>query len=144
VAFEYAGYVDVLTALAPGTPMTGVVGTGGGSRSAVWNQVKADVLGLPYRAAPEVDAGTRGAATVAAVSAGCEPWEASADQTRTWRPDPAAAGPLRRARTRYRRWTDALRDLYAEDSAAEDAAAEDSAGENSFADDRGTTIERTR
>ena len=112
VAFEYAGYRDVLAAVAPGTPMTEVVGTGGGSRSAVWNQIKADALDLPYRAAPEVDAGTRGAATVAAVSAGCEPWAPSADHARTWQPDPAAVGTLRRARTRYQRWTAALEDLY--------------------------------
>jgi xylulokinase len=115
VAYEYAGYLDVLAALVPGTPVTGVVGTGGGSRSAVWNQIKADVLQVPYTAAAEVDAGTRGAAAVAAVSAGCEPWAAPADQTRTWYPDAEAADTLRHARTRYRRWTAALSDLYADD-----------------------------
>ena len=120
VAYEYAGYLDVLAALVPGTPVTTVVGTGGGSRSAVWNQIKADVLGVPYTAAAEVDAGTRGAAAVAAVSAGAEPWAPPADQTRTWRPDAGAAGTLRHARTRYRRWTAALADLYADDRATGD------------------------
>ena len=115
VAFEYAGYLDVLTTLVPGTPVTGVVGTGGGSQSAVWNQIKADVLQVPYTGAGEVDAGTRGAAAVAAVSAGSDPWEAPADQTRTWRPNRTTAEALRGARFRYRRWTEALRDLYAHD-----------------------------
>ena len=115
MAYEYAGYLDVLAALVPGTPVTTVVGTGGGSRSAVWNQIKANVLGVPYTAAAEVDAGTRGAAAVAAVSAGSEPWAPPADQTRTWRPDAGAATTLRNARTRYRRWTAALSDLYADD-----------------------------
>ena len=116
VAFEYAGYLDVLAALAPGTPVTGVVGTGGGSRSAVWNQIKADVLEVPYAAAGEVDAGTRGAASLAAVSAGRDPWDAPADSTRTWVPDAAAARTLRPARARYRRWTAALSELYAADA----------------------------
>ncbi|HEY0238285.1 MAG TPA: FGGY family carbohydrate kinase [Friedmanniella sp.] len=115
VAFEYAGYLDVLTALAPGSPVTSVVGTGGGSRSAVWNQIKADVLQVPYVGAGEVDAGTRGAAALAAVSAGCDPWAAPVDQTQTWAPDGAAADVLRRTRARYRRWTEALVDLYARD-----------------------------
>ena len=104
----------------PGTPVTGVVGTGGGSRSAVWNQIKADVLEVPYAAAGEVDAGTRGAASLAVVSAGRDPWDAPADQTRTWSPDADAARTLRPARTRYRRWTAALSDLYAADTGESD------------------------
>ncbi|MGI3780850.1 MAG: hypothetical protein ACRYG2_08730, partial [Janthinobacterium lividum] len=59
-----------------------------------------------------VDAGTRGAATVALVSAGGEPWATSADDARTWRPDRTATDVLRRARGRYRRWTAALAELY--------------------------------
>lgn len=116
VAFEYAGYRDVLTGLAPGTPVTEVVGTGGGSRSAMWNQIKADVLEVPYTAAVEVDAGTRGAASLAAVTAGRDPWAAPVDHTRTWSPDADAARTLRPARARYRRWTAALSDLYADDA----------------------------
>ena len=63
----------------------------------------------PYTAAGEVDAGTRGAASLAAVSAGRDPWEAPADQTRTWVPGRGRRTcTLRPARARYRRWTAAL------------------------------------
>lgn len=121
VAFEYAGYLDVLGRLAPGSDVSTVVGTGGGSRSAVWNQIKADVLQTEYRAASQVDAGTRGAASLAAVSCGHAPWDPPADQVRTWQPDPTASAVLRRARTRYQRWTAALRDLYTDESSRGDA-----------------------
>ena len=44
--------------------------TGGGSKSAVWMQMKADVLGLPITAMKTVDAGTVGCAMLTGIAAG--------------------------------------------------------------------------
>ena len=47
VAFEYAAYRDVLTTLYPDFSPRELRVTGGGERSAVWNRIKATVLGMP-------------------------------------------------------------------------------------------------
>jgi xylulokinase len=109
IAFEYRRYADVAQILVPGSSIDEVVGTGGGSRSRVWNQIKADVLGSPYRPVTGIEAGTRGAALVAMAALGHD------------RPplDPSASGPVvlpdadnrsayRDAYTRYHRWSDRL------------------------------------
>lgn len=44
--------------------------TGGGARSKVWMQMKADVLGLPITALKTVDAGTVGSAMLTGVAVG--------------------------------------------------------------------------
>lgn len=45
--------------------------TGGGARSPVWMQMKADILGLPVAALETADAGTVGSAMLTGISAGC-------------------------------------------------------------------------
>ena len=45
VALEYGLYRQILLALNPGLRLTDIRVTGGGERSAVWNAIKADVLG---------------------------------------------------------------------------------------------------
>src|SRR5690606_38680896 len=46
VAFEYAYYLRILRELLPGLALDEARVIGGGARSAVWNQIKADVLGV--------------------------------------------------------------------------------------------------
>ena len=43
---------------------------GGGARSATWNQIKADVLGVPYQRLAGSEFGTWGAAMIAGKAAG--------------------------------------------------------------------------
>ncbi|MGL4650345.1 MAG: FGGY-family carbohydrate kinase, partial [Caldilineaceae bacterium] len=43
---------------------------GGGARSPVWNQIKADVLGVPYQRLEAAEYGTWGAAMIAGKAAG--------------------------------------------------------------------------
>ena len=43
---------------------------GGGARSAVWNQIKADVLGVPYQRLSRVEFGTWGSAMIAGKAVG--------------------------------------------------------------------------
>ncbi|MFN3216781.1 MAG: xylulokinase [Acidimicrobiales bacterium] len=47
IAYEYADFLDVFAA--NGAPVREVLAVGGGARSAVWNQIKADAVGLPWR-----------------------------------------------------------------------------------------------
>jgi len=46
---------------------------GGGSRSAIWSQIRADALGLPHDVAASADTCPIGAAMIAAVAAGLQP-----------------------------------------------------------------------
>lgn len=81
---------------------------GGGSRSAVWNQLRADVLGVPLHHPPEAGSGY-GAAALAASGAGggtlagvLAGW---IGRTEVVRPDPGAAQRLAPA---YHRWREEL------------------------------------
>ena len=48
VAYEYAYYLDIERKLLPDLEFKEARVIGGGSRSDLWNQIKADVLGIPY------------------------------------------------------------------------------------------------
>lgn len=53
-----------------GLPAREVLLLGGGARSRVWNQIRADVLGVPHHVAARTDATPIGAAMIAAVAVG--------------------------------------------------------------------------
>lgn len=109
IAFEYRGYVDAVRRRVPGLTLRSVTGVGGGSRSAVWNQIKADVLEVPYVPVRGVEAGTRGAATVAAVAIGHSPWPLAATSYGTVAEPDLAQGPAYlRAYEEYRWWAEHL------------------------------------
>ena len=91
---------------------------GGGSRSALWNQVKADVCGLPVITLEGDDAAVRGDAMIAGVAAGiftdlsaaCAAMVTVRDR---YEPDPATRTAYADAYGRYVRLFDALRPLFA-------------------------------
>ncbi|MCW2954366.1 MAG: hypothetical protein JWQ48_3536 [Conexibacter sp.] len=70
IAFEYATYMRAMQRLHPQTAFTSVRAIGGGARSAGWNQIKADVLGLPVDRVTVEETATRGAALLAAAAVG--------------------------------------------------------------------------
>jgi xylulokinase len=73
-AFEYCGAKTHLKQLSPTMQLQEVFVSGGGSRSDVWNQIKADVLGSAYRRLVDSDLSTlRGDALVAAKARGWQP-----------------------------------------------------------------------
>jgi xylulokinase len=70
VAFEYAYYLQILRDLLPAFALVQARVVGGGARSQNWNQIKADVLGIPYQRLQGNEFGTWGAAMIAGKAAG--------------------------------------------------------------------------
>ncbi|HXE46289.1 MAG TPA: FGGY family carbohydrate kinase [Conexibacter sp.] len=68
IAFIVRRNVEALTEL--GVPIASVRAIGGGSRSPLWKQIEADVLGLPVVTMRQPDAGALGAAILAGVGVG--------------------------------------------------------------------------
>ena len=70
IAYEYAWYLRVLGEYIPNLELTEARIVGGGARSDVWNQIKADVLGVPYQRLAGDEFGTWGAAMIAGKAVG--------------------------------------------------------------------------
>ena len=107
VAYEYAFYLDIERELIPSVTFNEVRVVGGGSRSAVWNQIKADVLGIPYVQLNVTEAAALGAAILAGHGVGVfEDWEASVARftrpVRRFEPDGNATARYRPLAAYYR------------------------------------------
>ena len=99
-----------------GLPAREVLLVGGGARSRVWAQIRADALGVPHRVAAEPDATPIGAAMIAAVAAGLAPDLATLaarvpPPAATFLPSADAAGRSAEAYARYRRLIEQLAPL---------------------------------
>ena len=70
VALEYCVYRDVLQSVNPELKIREVRITGGGERSAVWNQIKADALGIPVVQINRHEGAPMGAALLAGYGVG--------------------------------------------------------------------------
>jgi xylulokinase len=70
MAYEYAYYLGILKDLIPGSELIEARAVGGGARSQVWNQIKADVLGVPYQTLQRSEFGTWGCALIAGKAVG--------------------------------------------------------------------------
>jgi xylulokinase len=70
VAYEYAYYLGILRDLLPDLRLIEARVIGGGARSALWNQIKADVLGVPFQRLQGSEFGTWGCALIAGKAAG--------------------------------------------------------------------------
>ncbi len=70
IAYEYAWYLAILRETLPQLALHEARVLGGGARSSVWNQIKADVLGVPYQRLAAAEYGTWGAALIAGKAAG--------------------------------------------------------------------------
>jgi xylulokinase len=82
VAYEYAYYLKILRELLPGLELIEARVVGGGARSPIWNQIKADVLNVQYQRLKGNEFGTWGAALIAGKAAGViDDLAAHAEQT---------------------------------------------------------------
>ena len=70
VAYEYAYYLNILKDLLPELKLVEARVVGGGARSGVWNQIKADILNVPYQRLKGNEFGAWGAAMIAGKAAG--------------------------------------------------------------------------
>lgn len=81
VAYEYALYLRQVRALHPELGEVVVRGVGGGSGSALWGRLKADVMGVSYRPLARQEGGALGSALIAGRAVGLiEDMAASADR----------------------------------------------------------------
>jgi xylulokinase len=114
-AFGLRDVVERLRALGVATRAVRLLG--GGARSRLWAQVRADVTGLPVECSAVADAAAVGAALLAAVaSAGWTDLAAAARQVgavaMTREPQPAARSAYNEAHARYRRLFGCLRPMF--------------------------------
>ena len=70
VAYEYAYYLKILKEFLPELEFMEARVVGGGARSGVWNQIKADVLNVPYQKLKGNEFGAWGAAMIAGKASG--------------------------------------------------------------------------
>jgi len=70
IAYEYAIYKDIIDGLVPGQSYDYVLGVAGGSASRAFSQIKADVLGTPYRSGALADTALLGCASIAGYGVG--------------------------------------------------------------------------
>jgi xylulokinase len=70
IAYEYAYYLKILRQALPELVLVEARVVGGGARSEFWNQIKADVLNVPYQKLKGSEFGTWGAAMIAGKAAG--------------------------------------------------------------------------
>ncbi|NIN69764.1 MAG: xylulose kinase [Anaerolineae bacterium] len=70
VAYEYAYYLDIEKSLLPDLEFKEARVIGGGSRSDLWNQIKADVLGIPYVQLNREEYAVLGSAIIAGYAVG--------------------------------------------------------------------------
>lgn len=70
IAYEYAFYLNILRNAIAGLELTETRVIGGGARSDIWNQMKADILNVPYQRLSRSEFGTWGAAMIAGKAAG--------------------------------------------------------------------------
>jgi xylulokinase len=101
VALEYAAYKRALLALYPKFRLTELRIAGGGEKSELWNQIKADVLGAPVRRIGASEGAPRGAAMLAGWGVGVLKNLPTA--AKTWAPLGAKTRPNRLLAPHYSR-----------------------------------------
>jgi xylulokinase len=70
VAYEYAYYLGILRELIPNLDLIEARVIGGGARNPLWNQIKADVLGIPFQRLQRTEFATWGCALIAGYAVG--------------------------------------------------------------------------
>lgn len=97
IAYEYAFYLSVLKKMYPQYDFNRLYTMGGGAKSALFSQIKADVLGIEVRTCDEVDTALRGVAMVAAKALGI----GAPGRMRTWKQEENVLIPKQHTRGKY-------------------------------------------
>ena len=125
IAFEYAGWARLASA-AGGVRLSEARVLGGGARSRVWNQIKADVLGIDWVPTLTQEAGVLGDALIAAAATGhvedmaatIEQWQATGDPVH---PDPEAHHTYSRLEPAYHHMAESFGSIFEKLQEAHDA-----------------------
>jgi len=117
-AYEYASVLAIMRENYPGLACDEIRVIGGGARSDLWNQVKADVLGVRYARLSRDDCAMLGAVLLAGSAVGiftdlAAEAAAFTVTTRIYEPDPARTAHYARYVEIYRGLFDRERDLFA-------------------------------
>ncbi|MEX1133988.1 MAG: FGGY family carbohydrate kinase [Acidimicrobiia bacterium] len=110
IAYQYAEWADLMSEAGGKTPDEARV-LGGGARSGLWNQIKADVLGIEWVPTTREDCGVLGDALIAAVGTGRLDISELAETARRWQPTGESIRPDPERHTRYRHYREAFREL---------------------------------
>jgi xylulokinase len=70
VGYEYAWYLRILRELAPELNLLEARVIGGGAKSEIWNQIKSDILSVPYAQLGRKECATWGSAMIAGKASG--------------------------------------------------------------------------
>ena len=111
VAYEYDVYLQALRNLFPTQTLHEMFSVGGGAKSRLMMQIKADVLGLPVRSFQLSDAALCGSAAIAAHGTGCMP--DYRERILTARQERLLLAPQQSVRTCYHAASTAYRDALA-------------------------------
>jgi xylulokinase len=103
IAFQYAEWAGRIAELG-GTQPTQARALGGGARSPLWNQIKADVLGIDWVPTSREESGVLGDALIAAAATGHV--EDAAEKAREWQ---ATGAPFQPDPDRHRRYAELLK-----------------------------------
>lgn len=112
----YEMYLNYTNVLKGGANPKKLHATGGGAKSAVWMQMKADVLGIPIVALNTVDAGTVGSAMLTGIALGIfkdldDAAKAMVEETVTYEPRMDYHEKYMEIYKKYEKLYDAVRDL---------------------------------
>jgi xylulokinase len=115
IGYEYAWYLRILCGLAPELSLVGARAIGGGAKSEAWNQIKADILSVPYQQLTRKECATWGSALVAGKASGLIPDLTEAATAlapvggKVLSPNPELRDIYRAALERYLYWQDQLK-----------------------------------
>jgi xylulokinase len=118
IAFEYAYTLGIFCKLIPNLALVEARAIGGGARSDRWNQIKADVLGVPYQRLQRVEFATWGSALIGGYAVGLYPDLASAASDAAELrgapilPQPELAPVYRELAARYSGWQKVLSEAF--------------------------------
>ena len=73
IAYDYAQALEIVRSYTPDVHFSEVRVIGGGAKSDLWNQIKADVLGVPYVRLPREDVAALGCAIMGGHAVGIYP-----------------------------------------------------------------------
>lgn len=120
IAYEYRYYLDILREYISDLSLTEARVIGGGARSPVWNQIKADVLNVPYQRLNRSEFATWGCALIAGHAVGIFPDLTAAAMSTTDRlgaalqPDSTHATDYEKASRRYIAWQNTFAHTFSE------------------------------